>query len=514
MDLTTHMVQKYKFNDRLKKAYHSAWTIWTILIVGILIRAVQYIYNRSLWLDEMMLTHNIIDRSFHGLLQPLDLNQGAPIGFLFLEKLAVLTFGPNAYALRLFPFLSGVIALILFYKVCLSYIKKDVIPVCLLLFSFCIPLIRYSSEVKQYSTDVLIALILYLAADPFFSKEKGNLKYIIFGIIGALSVWFSHSSVFVLAGIGTVLFIMYLYSGDWRAAIKLAGVYLFWIISFALIYYVSLRYLTSNKVLTGYWKHYFAQILPTSISAIRGDFDYFYFNVFSYIFGNKIYLIAGFLFFMGFGAIFIEKNVKLAAAISPVVFALIASALGKYPFSGRLILFLAPALILITSVGAISLISKYSGNMAVLILALFLTFFLFPFYNAYKTIAKPIKIEEIKPVMQYISKNSKKDDIIYVYYGAKIAFGFYSEKYNLHHMKCIVGSWDGRNNLKILSKEIEKLKGHKRVWVLFSHVWKGNGINEEKFFLFKLNNIGKCIDSYHEKGASAYLYVLGDKTTG
>ena len=86
-----------------------------IICFGILVRLVQYLFNRSLWADEAVLALNIVNRSYLELLEPLDYEQGAPIGFLILEKLAVQLFGDNEYALRLVPLLSSIICFFLFY---------------------------------------------------------------------------------------------------------------------------------------------------------------------------------------------------------------------------------------------------------------------------------------------------------------------------------------------------------------------------------------------------------------
>src|SRR5438093_1878315 len=82
---------------------------WLIIGFGITVRCVQYIANRSLWLDESLLALNIVHRTFLQLLQPLDYEQGAPVGFLMIEKASVQIFGNNEYALRLFTFLFGII---------------------------------------------------------------------------------------------------------------------------------------------------------------------------------------------------------------------------------------------------------------------------------------------------------------------------------------------------------------------------------------------------------------------
>jgi hypothetical protein len=88
--------------------------IWFSVALGALLRLVQYLRNRSLWLDESSLALNILHRSYSGLLEPLDYHQGAPVGFLMLEKLAVRSLGAGEYALRLAPLVAGLVSLFLF----------------------------------------------------------------------------------------------------------------------------------------------------------------------------------------------------------------------------------------------------------------------------------------------------------------------------------------------------------------------------------------------------------------
>ena len=66
---------------------------WALLVLGVTLRVRQYLFDRSLWLDECLLALNIIRRSPSALLQPLDFHQQAPVGFLLLERLSVSLFG-------------------------------------------------------------------------------------------------------------------------------------------------------------------------------------------------------------------------------------------------------------------------------------------------------------------------------------------------------------------------------------------------------------------------------------
>src|ERR1700722_20601703 len=163
------------------------------MLLGAALRFRQYLANRSLWLDEAMLSLNIVHRSFAQLWQPLDHKQGAPVGFLGIEKWAVTMFGTSEYALRLFPLLAGIVSIVLFYLLARRVVRSMAVPLALALFALSPTLIYYASEVKQYSSDVAVALLLvYLAVTK---------RILLLGICGAVAIWFSHPAVFVLGGI-------------------------------------------------------------------------------------------------------------------------------------------------------------------------------------------------------------------------------------------------------------------------------------------------------------------------
>jgi hypothetical protein len=71
--------------------------ILLICVTGVLLRLFHYFYNRSLWMDEIYLSSSFLHFNYTELATTvLDHDQKAPLGFLWLVKLAVDLFGRNA----------------------------------------------------------------------------------------------------------------------------------------------------------------------------------------------------------------------------------------------------------------------------------------------------------------------------------------------------------------------------------------------------------------------------------
>ena len=183
--------------------------------LGCLLRIVQYLLNRSLWMDEAYLSLNILHRSFAGLCRSLDYHQGAPIGFLLLEKSAVRWLGGSEYALRLLPLLAGIASVLLFYWLAKKVLPANAVPIAVGLFAISPALIYYSAEVKQYSGDAAIAILLYCLTIEGSKSEWKAGRTALVALVGAIAIWMSHSSVFVLAGIGATISIALVLRKDW-----------------------------------------------------------------------------------------------------------------------------------------------------------------------------------------------------------------------------------------------------------------------------------------------------------
>ena len=83
------------------------WLPWLIIAWGLYYRFDQYIFNRSLWLDEALVAVNVINRTFSELLKaPLEYSSYiAPPGFLLTAKLATVCFGNSRFNSAIVSFL-------------------------------------------------------------------------------------------------------------------------------------------------------------------------------------------------------------------------------------------------------------------------------------------------------------------------------------------------------------------------------------------------------------------------
>lgn len=137
-----------------------------IVIIGTGLRLWQYAANTSLWLDEIAVTRNVLDRPLWDLLTvPLAYDQVAPKGFLLAEKVAATVLGPNDYTLRLFPLICS-LALVAFWRAAERVLDGLAALIAVALFAAAAPFVVFAAQVKQYSTDVAVAvLLLWLALD-------------------------------------------------------------------------------------------------------------------------------------------------------------------------------------------------------------------------------------------------------------------------------------------------------------------------------------------------------------
>jgi len=494
--------------QRWGQVSHSPIFLNGLLLVGALLRIRQYLANRSLWLDESMLALNVVGRSFADLLKPLDYSQAAPLGFLLLVKAATQVAGQGEYGLRLIPLLLGIISLPLFYKVARDLLIPAAVPLAVALFAILVPFTYYSSELKQYSGDVMVVLLLLAAAYPPPASGTYSLPRAVgLVLVGGAAVWLSHPAVFTLAAIGVVLLLPAMVRRPRQNAASVGLIAASWLASFAATYYLSLRSIAANPVLSSWWSQEFVPP-PVSKAAVNWWLNKFVdgsgvASIFADPAAFRPAGVALFAFLVGCAFMFVHHRQRFWLLTSPLLFVLAASALGRYPFAGRLLLFVVPLLVLLVAYGAGSVIQT-AGRSAPAVGVILVGLLLFPVVRSADNAIAPEGREEIKPVLGYVARNRQPGDLVYVHFAARPAFDFYAPRY-AGFPEVVAGSRMDDVDYVAIESDLERLRHRGRVWILLSHT----GQAEEDFFVAYLDRIGKRVDAVTATGASAYLYDLG-----
>lgn len=522
-------------DDFMKTKLH-----WVFIGVGVTLRLRQYFFNRSLWLDEAFLAANFIHKDWGQLLRaPMDYTESmtAPVGFMAMAKIAITLLGNGDIVLRLYPLLCSIIALALFMKLAQFYVSPRAVLLSLFLISVSGPLIYQASEFKPYSSDVVFA-IATLFMVPYMERTAFSIRRMsVLAVSGSLFVWFSFPSAFLLASIGIYFVWFYGKEKRWYAVFGIVIVSFFWLLSF----WAHYKIVVGNGVeesLVGQWliefwreKQAFMPY-PFSWDGLRWMFSSFV-GIFLSPGGWPIKEIPIIFFLAGAGAMLYSKRRQLFVLMVPFVLAAIMSYFRLYPFNGRMLFFLLPAVILMIGEGVAQISSfhlalkKYNflaGAAAYIILTVLLINYIPVFQTN----------QEIKPVLSYVQVNRKESDKIYLYFWAEPAFRYYASFYGFNYAdcnpiisvpkkkfvnevdyfrskldftpiavensKCVLGVSDTINEANL---EFEKLKGVGRVWFIFSHsIWM------EADFVQLLNRAGTQLDSLILPGASSYLYEL------
>ncbi|WKZ24284.1 MAG: hypothetical protein QY312_01600 [Candidatus Dojkabacteria bacterium] len=327
---------------------------YIIIGIGILLRVTTFLLGNELWLDEAMLANNVISRGFFGLLRPLSYGQSAPIGFLFVSKLMTLitnSYSPFVY--HLIPLISGITSLFVINAL-LKLLKHNVLirSVLLSLVSFSPFLITYSSEFKQYSTELLL-VSLYLYLWIRFLKDMSLKNVLGLGITAIATTLFVQPAVLIIFPTG------------------LLSLYYAWTFQTSSINYSPLRYLIfsyftsaltsivnllpllfadrNRDYLKNYWQEHggflhieklfrntsrleTGNVVPTLSSTIPTEYEWLMLTIFSL-----------FLFIALYSLFTQKKQIDLLIGLLlSIVLIYCASAFQLFPLNNRLSLYVIP----------------------------------------------------------------------------------------------------------------------------------------------------------------------------
>lgn len=485
------------------------WAVVLAVVVGIALRLRQFAVSRSLWVDEAALALNIVNRTFAELLQPLDYLQGAPIGYLWAARLFVELLGNSESSLRLASLLASMAALALFVPVARRYLSWPATALAALIIALSERLIYYASEVKQYSFDVLAAVIGLGIFWLLYQRSSSVWRVLVAAVAGVVSVWLSHAAVFVLGGITIALLADARQQRSRRRAILVAALGAVWLLPFLIQYALSIGALGSNARLLSFWAGGF----PPRSAAVLDLVDWLWIKTqepFRLNLGLPLAGLALLCAATGSVSLFRRDRVLLLSLLAPLLLVLIAAFLRRYPFADRLILFTAPLLIIVLAEGAQALFVMLARLWRPLGYAFLVILLASPALRAVELAAEPQFNEEIVPVLRYIEDSWQEGDHIYLYYSSFLPFKYYQSRFGFADDDYIWGI-ESRDTWQPYFEEMEALaRGSGRVWLLFSHVYTESGASEEALLINYLNQLGTApLDIYQAPGASAYLYDFG-----
>ena len=161
---------------RLAKLTAADWA-GLFVALGVIVRLGRYLLAFPLSADEYQLAANLLERGFLELLQPLQYNQVAPLGFLWVESAVVRLFGFSELSLRLFPFVCSVASLLLFRRVACRLLHGLPMVLAVAIFAVAYYPIRYSAEVKPYACDAFCSLLLFSLAVEWW-KSPGLVRWL------------------------------------------------------------------------------------------------------------------------------------------------------------------------------------------------------------------------------------------------------------------------------------------------------------------------------------------------
>ena len=345
------------FRAALAESRSAALVSLVLLVVGVALRLRLYLDARPLWLDEIWAALNIQGRSFAGLARPLDYDQSAPVGFLWVERLALLIGGVNELALRAFPLLAGCLFLVVLWMLARRLLDVRGAALCLAFAALSPTLIYFSNEVKPYGPDSLAtAALIWLALDVLDAPESRHAwRRLAAG--GVIALLFSTPSVFVLAAVGVAL-VAHPAIGrtrpGWRRLVATGSL---WLGMFALGYLTVYRPAATSDFMQGFFDGVFLSLPPRELA--RGAIDAarrMWIDAFlgenDAMLPPKSLVLASLVSVGGAIALLRRRSASVALLLTvPFVVTAAASMAHRWPLVARLLVFLVPALIILLGAG-------------------------------------------------------------------------------------------------------------------------------------------------------------------
>ena len=171
----------------------------------------------------------------------------------FVEKLSAQLFDKGEYALRAFPFLCGIVGLLLYPKLALRVVGPAGAVIAVALFAFSEPLIYYSSELKPYAGDIAATFAIALVGLATLDHRLSIRWAVAYGFLGFVLIQLTYAGILAAAGTGAALITIFLLDRRWAhpgSIIVLVGS---WAVG-AAVFILSRPGIETSQFARGPWK--------------------------------------------------------------------------------------------------------------------------------------------------------------------------------------------------------------------------------------------------------------------
>ena len=547
--LSPHTQEALVTAPKLSRTSQLNYVIWALIGLGIFFRLFHFFDNRSMFINGIYLSSSLVRMNFLELATlPLDYEQKAPIGYLWMVKLTVLLFGKSEMVLRIFPLLCGIAAVFVFLPVCRYFLKPVGVVIAMGIMTLAPPLIYHTVEEKQYITE-LLATILVLYLYIRYHKKSTISDLVMWGFWGAVIVWFSYSSIFILAGMAFAIGLSYIFNKNWPALFRSMIPFGMWLISFAVnFFFFTYKHADSEWLVTWFiMRGSFMPLPPASLSELKW-FSKTIRELLGWPLGLLIYydlpgtprllsltkqLLPLLCSALGLLMFFRQDKKVFMMLLFPILLTLLASGLKQYPFFERLIVFLVPLFILFIARGGdkIASILPAVGRVRYIVPLLLLAW---PLWSSAKEVFNPDLFggrykSYHREAFNYINDHFQKGDVVYVYWNTKPIYRFYKEIYGfkfdpIEGRDVRYASHNFDEYFQNLQPDLAALAGKKRVWFIYnkSYFHKIGEFDGQpawyyaeqqrsgKLFHDKVASMGKVIQTYEKPHINFSLLDLSN----
>jgi hypothetical protein len=474
---------------------------WVLAGLGVGLRIRQYVFHRSLWNDEAALALNVLVRGYSGLTRPLAIAQGAPIGFLWLEKSATEVFGSGEYALRLMPLLAGVASVVVFRSLVARVLHPLAACTALTLFAVSPALVYYASESKQYGVDVAAAVGLAWFVPWLLDAPLTVRRCLVWASVASVAVWVSFPAAFVAGGVSLVVLVMQVRRRSWDHLWAFALACAAWGAAFLVEYVVSLRRLHSTPALLRYWTFAFAP-RPLRLGSASSWLWHDARAVIAFPWDLRIVPLAAVLLGVGLAALLWRRPPvgMLVASVGAV--AAVAGVVHAYPVADRMVLFTLPFVCL--TLGGVVLVSRRVGVQLACV-ALVAAVAAGGFGSAASAVVHPYTRTEVREAYVTVLQHREPGDAVLVEWEGVPDFFYY-------HLTLGV---DAQGTVKLggsaipcdNAAQLSQLLQWRRVWLVFAIDPDSEQGHPIAHYLAAFHSVGTVVAATYTAGPAAAVLL-------